>query len=1400
MRVSASVALVWGIFSLTVVSALPVFNEVNDFQVDGTKCPLRPKFNQACPLLCVPSLSQCPPSLAPACPANTVFCGDGNCHPSCDGIANACDCGEEVSGLVACATGQAVNITEYDPRDKGLTLRSCAQAANVTGAVDWAERGGGKPAWMTCTPIPFFTWKEPMWIGIWSVLGGEVLLLFTWYAYKQFRERGIRNAKASHLLDESRSVEKESMGEKMKAGGDEADSSASERSSEEELLQFRGFNNDIFGYLCYGSVILFTLFLLALLGVSVADYYGAVTGATYGVFLTSDISMKVFCVVWHITLAWLIVVNHMRHRLQNYFRIEVSPNTGSYVQVERPQDPVILLDDDSKLLKTMRRLEGIVHRFFGSDVVVTTCPVRYTKQQSRRYFEYQCTRFVYNDQSNQYHPYVFELGRDGESLLRQGGGLSEEESDFRRALLGPNFIRVHVPNFLGGLMREFTSFFYVYQMMCLWVWFYFQYYYMGIVQTVVILTSAIVKVIIRLRSEKRVKRMAEHVDSCQVLRGTKWVKSSSADLVPGDVILLKDGTVPCDVVLLGGNAIVDESSLTGESLPVRKFALPSDLARYDKLTSGKSSTLFAGTTVVSTTSAVNVPSANSETENEKAEKSVESEEGVRALVLATGTATEKGHLIHKILFPNPISFVFNEHLKIVVTILLGWGIVAYGLSMWLMGRGDITSWFYAVFVISEILSPLLPAALVVGQSVAATRLRLKGIFCVDLPRIVMAGKVQIFCFDKTGTLTKQGLDFHGVIPPLTSAVDEGKKRVALSMDDRRAVFGELSKDIQLGMVACHSVTSVQGRLIGNPVDIEGFRATGWELGEHTAPYIDTIVNPLASDQKVHILRRFEFVHARASMSVVCLDEKGEVHCFVKGSFERIKQICDPDSIPGDYDEITSRLAMEGCYVLALGHRSMGHIDSIGHDTIQGWTREEVEKEPQFAGLILFRNSLKPDTAQAIAELKRGDTRVVMITGDNARTGIFIARECGMAAGPMVLADMEGGEVVWRDVDSGEVVQEVEKECEELAMTGKAFDALVAQGTIEKYLLRTRVFARMTPAGKVKCVQLHMEKGVTAMCGDGGNDCGALRCAHVGLALSEAEASIVSPFSTNRRSVDSCVELLRQGRSALATSFAGYKFLILYGETMAWWELIMFYFTVIAPQPLWMLIDGVITVGMTLAITQALPARKLGPRRPTARLLAPETILSACGIIFINFWFIIGAVVFLFQQPWFACNEFDGSLVDAAKWWLIGDNFEAEVITLVVIFQFFNSGAIFNFGSTHRRAWITNIPLVIFYAILFVVGSFLILADPNPFSCLFRVNCGSADVLVAKGYPEPWWRIEPYNSPIGHNVLPHDFRWKLWGYCLANMILGLLWERLVILGPVRGWARKMWGVKRRKLKL
>lgn len=108
--------------------------------------------------------------------------------------------------------------------------------------------------------------------------------------------------------------------------------------------------------------------------------------------------------------------------------------------------------------------------------------------------------------------------------------------------------------------------------MILWCYFYLAYWQIGLSDTCVILLAALIKVIVRLKSERRVKAMAEHVDTCQVLRKDIWKQVSTADLVPGDVIeIVPNQIVPVDGVILQGDIVVDESSLTGNQPPYYHF-------------------------------------------------------------------------------------------------------------------------------------------------------------------------------------------------------------------------------------------------------------------------------------------------------------------------------------------------------------------------------------------------------------------------------------------------------------------------------------------------------------------------------------------------------------------------------------------------------------------------------------------------------------------------------------------------------------------------------------------------------------------------------------------------------------------------------------------------------------
>ncbi|KAJ3090913.1 hypothetical protein HK102_002250, partial [Quaeritorhiza haematococci] len=367
---------------------------------------------------------------------------------------------------------------------------------------------------------------------------------------------------------------------------------------------------------------------------------------------------------------------------------------------------------------------------------------------------------------------------------------------------------------------------------------------------------------------------------------------------------------------------------------------------------------------------------------------------------------------------------------------------------------------------------------------------------------------------------------------------------------------------------------------------------------------------------------------------------------------------------------------------------------------------------------------------------------------------------------------------------------------ELAVTGRAFNVLLADGNMRRLLLETRVFARMLPEDKVRCVKLHMERAVTAMCGDGGNDAGALKAAHAGIALSEAESSVVSHFSSSDRSLNACVRLLREARCSLDLSFASYKYLIMYGEVLAFLGLLQYYFTVNMSQAVWILIDGS-TVPLSWALTMAKPAKRLAPTRPTARLLGVETVISIVGQIIINIIFMVIVTAFLFSEPWFLCREFDGNTADVRRWWELADNFEASVTGLLGAFQIIHAAAAFNLGWRYRKGPHRNIVFLCIYTLIFSLLSYVTLADPNALGCLFHVNCGVREAVRERGYGYDILGGFPkeYHAAEGHNIMPVEFRWRLWVIYVVNLGVLMVFEGVVVLGPVRRWAAGRWPLRR-----
>ena len=142
---------------------------------------------------------------------------------------------------------------------------------------------------------------------------------------------------------------------------------------------------------------------------------------------------------------------------------------------------------------------------------------------------------------------------------------------------------------------------------------------------------------------------------------------------------------------------------------------------------------------------------------------------------------------------------------------------------------------------------------------------------------------------------------------------------------------------------------------------------------------------------------------------------------------------------------------------------------------------------------------------------------------------------------------------------------------------------------------------MKPLDKVHCIKLFMQKGITAMCGDGGNDAGAIKISHAGIALCNSDSSMVGHFSSNKKSITACLELLKESRCSLDVSFASYKYLIMYGQILAFVGITQYFFKVTLSQGMYVLIDG-ITLPLSWALSLSEASKKLVSTRPTAKLI------------------------------------------------------------------------------------------------------------------------------------------------------------------------------------------------------
>ncbi|KAI0051214.1 P-type ATPase [Auriscalpium vulgare] len=957
-------------------------------------------------------------------------------------------------------------------------------------------------------------------------------------------------------------------------------------------------------------------------------------------------------------------------------------------------------------------------------------------------------------------------------------GLDESVRQQRLTLFGLNLIDIEGKSTISLMVDEVIHPFYVFQIASIVLWSLDDYYYyafcIALISTVSIATTLV-------ETKKTIARMREMSRfSCpvSVFVDGIWLERDSSDLVPGDIINLIEpplSLLPADLFLLSGDAIVNESMLTGESVPVSKIPVNSDdLARWretrDILGDMAKSFLYAGTKVV------------------RIRKAVETTETVLdrpalGMVARTGFNTTKGALVRSMLFPKPMGFKFyRDSIRFIMVLagIAGLGFCASAVQFVRLGVRWHTILIRALDLITVVVPPALPATLSIGTSFALSRLRRSGIFCISPNRINVAGKINVCCFDKTGTLTEDGLDILGV---------RGLERTAHR-------FGELVDDVHdlpmgrdkaaflYALATCHQLKVVDGEVIGDPLDVKMFQFTKWMIEEghvagtglirgrrsegeaRPAALVQTIVRPPGSAQfrvedalkggarhahflEFGVIRTFEFVSQLRRMSVVVKRLKStSMEVYVKGAPEVMVDICDKSTFPDDYDDLLSYYTKRGYRVIAIAGKSIEGLTWLKAQRMK--RREQAESGLNFLGLIIFENKLKPGTAPAIQALRSAHLACRMITGDNPLTAVSVAQECnlisqtahvfapafvrGNASTPMAKLEWTCMEDTEWELDDYSLkpltppphhsvdADMLDYQDYALVITGDVFRWMINNApleTLQRMLAKTQIFARMSPDEKNEVVERLQGLGYTVlMCGDGANDCAALKAADVGLSLSEAEASVAAPFTSKTPDIGCVIEVIKEGRAALVTSFSCFKYMALYSLIQFTTITLLYSFaSSLGDFQQFLYIDLFIIIPVAVTMGRTLPFPRIHPKRPTASLVSKAVLASIIGQIIITsaaqFW----AFFWVRRQPWY---EPTNPKNDDEDDHLQANNYENSVLFLLSCFQYILVAAVFSIGAPYRKPMWTNGWLMLSLSALSTFNILVLLAPPRVVSDILEL--------------------------------------------------------------------------------
>jgi len=770
------------------------------------------------------------------------------------------------------------------------------------------------------------------------------------------------------------------------------------------------------------------------------------------------------------------------------------------------------------------------------------------------------------------------------ALDSQFKGLLQKEAEARLQVYGPNVLpKSKRLGLFRAYLRQFKSPLMYMLLIAAGISFGIQQFSDGLFIVCVLQLNSIIGAVQEWKSDLQAEELDEALLSfVTVFREGIKKRIIASELVPGDIVFLESGDyVPVDARLLEAcELLVDESTLTGESVPIRKSS--HEIFPKDAFLTERKNMLFAGSVMLSGRAKALVAGTGLYTEI-----------GAIASALARESETETPLLIKMRQFTKRIGFF---------TLL---AITVIGAIQILQGNDIKDVFLIAVALAVSIIPEGLPVALTVALSVARHRMGKHNVIVRTLSAIEGLGATTFIASDKTGTLTCNKLTVKLIYIPehgLFEIGGEGYKVNGCAQKEGGPVseesLGILQKLAITGALCNEGVfkeTSSGYSYFGDTVDVSLLvLASKLGLNKETlhSYFPEIFLVPYEPSRK---------------FSASYNKDGGGVSVHVKGAAEIILSMCE-NANKKDLREQSEVLAKKGYRVIAL---ATGHIKDVdiekSHLSIEG-TIEKLQ-DLECLGFVGIIDPVREDSIDAIESCKKAGIQVAMITGDHPATALTIARKLGMAT----------------------TAEEV--------ITGKDLTKFEADPLEMARLLREKkVFSRVLPMQKLIIVDALKKLGhFVTVTGDGVNDAPALHEANIGISMGK-EGTDVARKASDIILIDdkfsSIVSGIFEGRAAYDNTRKVIFLLLSTGFA----EIILFFATslfnlpipLFAAQLLWLnlVTNGIqdIALAFEKSDKSLLNKQPRAPQEPIFNRLMIEQTVTSGGfmgcIAFFLFWIVL----------------------------------------------------------------------------------------------------------------------------------------------------------------------------------